>query len=271
MGNSNSSDDPPPPPNPPPRTRPSSSTANSSTANAECPRCHAMLLASPSTVNMCPLCHQQFSLQRVDERAQSNSSQEARSSPLTVEADRLILQTQDGVVNMNVQCTCPGCRTPLSASAQGLRQSQGSIICGNCSTPFHVSYSQNMAMNQQVSTNELMQLYNLLASAGVTGPPRPRLSPAQLSILPTRVVAVKDTDVDEDDEKRTCMICLCEKEVAETLRTLPCLHDFHKDCVDEWLLQNATCPVCKLDILAGIRDSGLEMDENRATLSPTSQ
>eukprot|EP00658_Telonema_sp_P-2_P013638 TRINITY_DN1516_c0_g1_i1.p1 TRINITY_DN1516_c0_g1~~TRINITY_DN1516_c0_g1_i1.p1 ORF type:complete len:188 (-),score=23.38 TRINITY_DN1516_c0_g1_i1:371-934(-) len=152
-----------------------------------------------------------------------------------------------------------------------LRQSQGSIICGNCSTPFHVSYSQNMAMNQQVSTNELMQLYNLLASAGVTGPPRPRLSPAQLSILPTRVVAVKDTDVDEDDEKRTCMICLCEKEVAETLRTLPCLHDFHKDCVDEWLLQNATCPVCKLDILAGIRDSGLEMDENRATLSPTSQ
>eukprot|EP00656_Telonema_subtile_P030067 TRINITY_DN3309_c0_g1_i6.p2 TRINITY_DN3309_c0_g1~~TRINITY_DN3309_c0_g1_i6.p2 ORF type:complete len:142 (-),score=21.55 TRINITY_DN3309_c0_g1_i6:49-474(-) len=139
-----------------------------------------------------------------------------------------------------------------------------------------------MGMNHQVSTNELMQLYNLLASGGGTASPRPKLSPAQLSILPTRVVLEKATQVAEDDERvpckpprdsvlqHTCMVCLCEKDKGETLRTLPCMHDFHKDCVDEWLMQNASCPVCKLDIMAGIRDSQSERDLDRETLSATS-
>lgn len=128
-----------------------------------------------------------------------------------------------------------------------------------------------MGMNQHISTHELMQLYNLLTATGA-GPAAPRLSQGQLSILPTRVVT-QTPDVgecDEDDERLICMVCLEEKEVGQTLRTLPCLHDFHKECVDEWLLQNATCPVCKLDVLAGIRDSQSEVDADRENLSPTS-
>lgn len=45
------------------------------------------------------------------------------------------------------------------------------------------------------------------------------------------------------DEK--CMVCQCEYEEGDEMRALPCLHKFHKDCVDEWLLRKGECPVCR--------------------------
>ena len=29
---------------------------------------------------------------------------------------------------------------------------------------------------------------------------------------------------------------------------MPCLHVFHPDCVHDWLRDNQTCPMCKLDL-----------------------
>ncbi|TPX39285.1 hypothetical protein SeLEV6574_g07331 [Synchytrium endobioticum] len=49
----------------------------------------------------------------------------------------------------------------------------------------------------------------------------------------------------------TCAICLDGfNAVGLTIRTLPCLHNFHMDCIDPWLLQhNRLCPCCKQDCL----------------------
>lgn len=35
------------------------------------------------------------------------------------------------------------------------------------------------------------------------------------------------------------------------LRIISCAHEFHKDCVDPWLLQHRTCPLCMHNIMGG--------------------
>ncbi|KAI8478554.1 E3 ubiquitin-protein ligase znrf3 [Branchiostoma belcheri] len=46
-----------------------------------------------------------------------------------------------------------------------------------------------------------------------------------------------------------CAICLEEFQDGQELRIVPCLHEFHKDCVDPWLLSNRTCPLCMYNII----------------------
>ena len=41
-----------------------------------------------------------------------------------------------------------------------------------------------------------------------------------------------------------CAICMCEFVMGEALRFLPCMHVYHKDCIDDWLMRSFTCPSC---------------------------
>ncbi|XP_004515807.1 E3 ubiquitin-protein ligase At1g63170 isoform X1 [Cicer arietinum] len=51
------------------------------------------------------------------------------------------------------------------------------------------------------------------------------------------------------DEDAECCICLSAYDDGVELRQLPCGHHFHCACVDKWLHINATCPLCKYNIL----------------------
>lgn len=59
-------------------------------------------------------------------------------------------------------------------------------------------------------------------------------------------------------EDAECCICLCAYDDGTELRELPCRHHFHCSCIDKWLHINATCPLCKFNIVKNGDQSGSE-------------
>ncbi|XP_022993424.1 putative RING-H2 finger protein ATL71 [Cucurbita maxima] len=46
-----------------------------------------------------------------------------------------------------------------------------------------------------------------------------------------------------------CTVCLADYHSEDLLRILPnCGHSFHVNCIDIWLHQNLTCPVCRISL-----------------------
>jgi hypothetical protein len=70
-----------------------------------------------------------------------------------------------------------------------------------------------------------------------------------LARMPTRVFSAPDAR--SSAETPTCAVCMCDAEAGDTLRRLPCGHEFHKTCVDRWLAGHRTCPMCKSDVVEG--------------------
>ncbi|OIV90578.1 hypothetical protein TanjilG_01659 [Lupinus angustifolius] len=52
-----------------------------------------------------------------------------------------------------------------------------------------------------------------------------------------------------DAENTQCPVCLSEYQGEDLLHILPyCGHSFHVTCIDLWLQQNSTCPVCRISL-----------------------
>jgi hypothetical protein len=47
-----------------------------------------------------------------------------------------------------------------------------------------------------------------------------------------------------------CAVCLADYQNNEKLQQLPiCSHAFHKECIDQWLVNHSTCPICRVSLL----------------------
>ncbi|QDZ18963.1 hypothetical protein A3770_02p14810 [Chloropicon primus] len=58
----------------------------------------------------------------------------------------------------------------------------------------------------------------------------------------------REGEASASSDQTTCAICLDDYSDGQEMRTLPCMHSFHSTCVDKWLRNNRSCPVCKKDI-----------------------
>merc|ERR1719350_954189 len=55
-------------------------------------------------------------------------------------------------------------------------------------------------------------------------------------------------------EQSVCVICMESFAEGDVLRTLPCFHNFHCGCVDQWLEHKRSCPVCKTGLDGAIEE-----------------
>lgn len=52
----------------------------------------------------------------------------------------------------------------------------------------------------------------------------------------------------EEDCTSCCPICFVDFADGMEIRTLPCGHEFSRDCIDSWLLDHTTCPTCRTNV-----------------------
>eukprot|EP00485_Elphidium_margaritaceum_P013100 CAMPEP_0202693748 /NCGR_PEP_ID=MMETSP1385-20130828/7784_1 /ASSEMBLY_ACC=CAM_ASM_000861 /TAXON_ID=933848 /ORGANISM="Elphidium margaritaceum" /LENGTH=567 /DNA_ID=CAMNT_0049349473 /DNA_START=55 /DNA_END=1758 /DNA_ORIENTATION=+ len=79
--------------------------------------------------------------------------------------------------------------------------------------------------------------------------------PREWRRLPVRVLSQQDVQhLQKSDEKRACHICLRDFDAGDQTRQLPCFHEFHKDCIDQWFVKQnanhniASCPLDRKEI-----------------------
>ncbi|XP_063059932.1 E3 ubiquitin-protein ligase RNF128a [Engraulis encrasicolus] len=80
---------------------------------------------------------------------------------------------------------------------------------------------------------------------------------AKKAIGQLQVRTVKQGDKETGPDEDTCAVCIESYKAGDVLSILTCNHFFHKQCIEPWLLEHRTCPMCKCDILKAL---GVEPD-----------
>ncbi|XP_075018407.1 E3 ubiquitin-protein ligase RNF128 [Calonectris borealis] len=87
---------------------------------------------------------------------------------------------------------------------------------------------------------------------------------AKKAIEQLQLRTLKQGDKETGPDGDSCVVCIELYKPNEVVRILTCNHLFHKNCIDPWLLEHRTCPMCKCDILKVL---GVEVDGEEAAES----
>lgn len=100
-----------------------------------------------------------------------------------------------------------------------------------------------MIVPEGIDLNDYESLWNLAEQLGEVR--NPGASNQEIGQLPVHQYNKTSQMSLESGE---CRICITDFVEGETLRSLPCLHVYHKECIDKWLQKNAICPVCRKSV-----------------------
>ncbi|KAJ8396782.1 hypothetical protein AAFF_G00013810 [Aldrovandia affinis] len=80
---------------------------------------------------------------------------------------------------------------------------------------------------------------------------------AKKAIGQLEVRTLQQGDQEIGPEADTCAVCIEAYRPGDVVSILTCSHFFHKPCIEPWLLDHRTCPMCKCDILKSL---GIELE-----------
>ncbi|KAI2668132.1 RING finger protein 150 [Labeo rohita] len=75
---------------------------------------------------------------------------------------------------------------------------------------------------------------------------------AKKAISKLQVRTIRKGDKETESDFDNCAVCIEDYKPNDVVRILPCRHVFHKNCVDPWLQDHRTCPMCKMNILKAL-------------------
>lgn len=81
----------------------------------------------------------------------------------------------------------------------------------------------------------------LMNQADGAGPPPAQKD--QIDALPSVFVVQEQVD-----KNLQCHVCMEDFQLQEVVRSLPCRHMYHGDCIVPWLELHGTCPICRQTI-----------------------
>ncbi|XP_036403997.1 E3 ubiquitin-protein ligase RNF128-like isoform X1 [Megalops cyprinoides] len=84
---------------------------------------------------------------------------------------------------------------------------------------------------------------------------------AKKAISQLQVRTLNQGDQETGPEADTCAVCIEAYKPGDVVSILTCSHFFHKVCIEPWLLEHRTCPMCKCDILKSL---GVEPETEEA-------
>ncbi|KAI5057372.1 hypothetical protein GOP47_0027387 [Adiantum capillus-veneris] len=94
--------------------------------------------------------------------------------------------------------------------------------------PDNMSYEELVALGEAVGTH----------SRG--------LKPDAIAALPYSKYVQDDNSCTSSED--LCVICRFEYEEGDSLSTLPCKHQYHSECIKNWLQINKACPICSAEV-----------------------
>lgn len=162
-------------------------------------------------------------------------------------------------VGDNIVLDVDGLRVCPTRSAQtwevGLRVLLGPLVLGSltlmtmvvCVSVWAGVFRQQMldTMTSNLE-NSAMNHATTLGFVGYDHPRRDKLSEKEVNAM---FPAFEFSKIERDAlcavGDASCSVCLCSFEEKEMLRRLACGHSYHSECLDRWLLTNATCPRCR--------------------------
>ncbi|CAD2086218.1 zinc finger protein, putative [Plasmodium vinckei brucechwatti] len=103
----------------------------------------------------------------------------------------------------------------------------------------NVNTNTNLRVNNNILYNERVQHENINQNT------------YHSTVLKEKIdflVVPFDIEKNKNNNLKLCSICYENYKHNEPLIFLPCTHNFHKECIIEWINKKLTCPICKIDI-----------------------